>query len=151
MVLGLYVADLRPWEERKNYGQITETNEGAQRLELVTIPTSIHLGFLFVCRPLFSFFLWPTSLSASTALPPPVRTCPVFLARTRQSGVTAWLESTNFEQSHPRCFYQIKKFTDVCRYTVRTQLCYIIRYYTTYQLHVSPITWPSSGCTKLTE
>jgi len=29
--------------------------------------------------------------------------------------------------------------------------CYIIRYYTTYQLHVSAITWPSSGCTKLTE
>jgi len=56
MVQGLYVADLRPWGERKNYGQITETNEGAQRLELVTISTSIHLGFLFVCRPLFSFF-----------------------------------------------------------------------------------------------
>ena len=27
----------------------------------------------------------------------------------------------------------------------------IIRYYTTYKLHVSAITWPSSGCTKLTE
>jgi len=37
------------------------------------------------------------------------------------------------------------------RYTIRTQLCYIIRYYTTYQLHVSAITWPSSGCAKLTE
>jgi hypothetical protein len=28
---------------------------------------------------------------------------------------------------------------------------YIIRYYTTYQLHVSAITWPLSGCIKLTE
>jgi len=37
------------------------------------------------------------------------------------------------------------------RYTVRKQLCYIIRYYATHQLHVSAITWPSSGCTKLTE
>jgi len=37
------------------------------------------------------------------------------------------------------------------KYTIRTQLCYIIRYYTTYQLHVSAITWPPSGCTKLTE
>jgi len=35
------------------------------------------------------------------------------------------------------------------RYTARTQLCYIIRHYTTYQLHVSALTWPSSGCTKL--
>jgi len=37
------------------------------------------------------------------------------------------------------------------RYTVRTYLCYIIRYYTTYHLHVSTLTWPSSDCTKLTE
>jgi len=37
------------------------------------------------------------------------------------------------------------------RYTVRTQLCYIIRHFTTYQLHVSAITWPSSSCNKLTE
>jgi len=43
------------------------------------------------------------------------------------------------------------KGLNIYRYTVRTQLCYIIRYYTTYQLHVSAITWPSSGCTKLTK
>jgi len=34
------------------------------------------------------------------------------------------------------------------RYTVGTQR-YIIRYNATYQLHVSAITWPSSGCSKL--
>ena len=36
------------------------------------------------------------------------------------------------------------------RHTVRTQLPFIITYYTTYQLHVSAITWPPSACTKLT-
>jgi 3-dehydroquinate dehydratase len=38
--------------------------------------------------------------------------------------------------------------SNMSRYTVRTQLCYIMRYCTTYQLHVLAITWPSSGCTK---
>jgi hypothetical protein len=37
------------------------------------------------------------------------------------------------------------------KYTVRTQLCYIIRCYITYQLHVSALIWPSSCYTKLTE
>jgi len=39
------------------------------------------------------------------------------------------------------------QISNMNRYTVRTQLCYIIGYYTTYQLHVLAITWPSSGCT----
>jgi hypothetical protein len=47
--------------------------------------------------------------------------------------------------------WQLLQILNMYRYTVRTQLCYIIRYYTTYQLHVSAITWPSSGCTKPTE
>jgi len=42
-----------------------------------------------------------------------------------------------------------QKMLNMYRYTVRTQLCHIIRYYTTHQLHVSVLTWPSSGCTKL--
>jgi len=45
----------------------------------------------------------------------------------------------------------IPQISNMNRYTVRTQLCYIIRYYTMYQLHVSAITWPPSDCTKLTE
>jgi len=43
------------------------------------------------------------------------------------------------------------QISNMNRHTVRTQLCYIIRYYATYHLHVSAITWPSSGCTNLTE
>jgi len=45
----------------------------------------------------------------------------------------------------------VRQVLNTYRYTVRTKLCYIIRYYTMYQLHVLAITWPSSSCTKLTE
>jgi len=59
-----------------------------------------------------------------------------------------------FLENHPRCVYQIIKYhiyIYIYVHTVRTHLCYIIRYFTTYHLHVSAITWLSSVCTKLTE
>ena len=62
-----------------------------------------------------------------------------------------------FEESHPRCINWITNY-QICiyiyiyiyihTYTVERQLCYIIRCYTTYQLHVSAtLLGQHQGCT----
>jgi len=53
----------------------------------------------------------------------------------------------NFKDRRPSCVNQSTKVSNMYRRTVQTQIYYIIRLYTAYQLHVSTILWPPPGYT----